>query len=155
MVDKMTNESKNTQILNAKASADQEVVADAVKKASKGKVTIFCGIPMGLKLNLKGGDFILNGVPMSHVVSAIKGQGFLPAGKFGMTPATAEIWDEIFAKYGKCDFIENGTVFAKADMDEGQEIAKEKSGSKFEKNLGFDQADPKKSKKTKKASKED
>lgn len=130
-----------TEVLNQKADASKnEEKAEMVKEKAKGNVTVFCGIPMGLKLKLKGGVLILNGVPMSHIVSAVKGEGFLPAGKFGETVVSADEWEEIKTKYAKYDFIMNGTVFAKESLEEGREVAKEKSGKKLDNNFGFDQA---------------
>lgn len=155
MVKIKKNEEKVTEVLNEKADASktEEKTAEVKEKAAgSNMVTVACGIPMGLKLNLPSGDILLNGAPMSHIVSAIKGVGFLPAGKFGLTAITESQWEEVLAKYGKYDFIVNGTVFAKKDADETIAVAKEKSGEKLEKNLGFDQADPKKSRTKKKSS---
>ena len=158
MVKVKNTEQVVTEELNKKADASKnEEKAKAVKEKAAGSdmVTVACGIPMGLKLNLSDGELILAGVPMSHIVSSIKGIGYLPAGKFGLTAIKKSQWEEILAKYGKCDFIENGIVFASDAQEEVVEVAKEKSGKDLEKNLGFDQADPKKSPRTWKKSGED
>ena len=149
MVKMKNTEKKVTEILNEKATASIEEATANQKKESKGKVTVACGIPMGLKLELSTGTLILAGVPMSHIVNAQDG-GFLPAGKYGLTTVTQGQWDEILAKYGKFDFILNGVVFAKDSHEEAVEKAVELSETK---KTGFEQADPKKSKT--KASKED
>lgn len=150
---KKTKEEKVTEALNEKAdSSKNEEKAEAVKEKAAGTdmVTVACGIPMGLKLNLPSGDITLAGMPMSHIVSAIKGVGYLPAGKFGLTVLKRFQWEEILAKYGKYDFILNGTIFAKESHDAVAAEAKEKSGENLDRNLGFDQADPKKSLQTQK-----
>ena len=150
---KKTKEEKVTEALNEKAdSSKNEEKAEAVKGKAAGTdmVTVACGIPMGLKLNLPSGDVTLAGMPMSHIVSAIKGVGYLPAGKFGLTVLKRSQWEEILAKYGKYDFILNGTIFAKESHDAVVAEAKEKSGENLDKNLGFDQVDPKKSLQTQK-----
>lgn len=140
-----------TEALEAKANAPiTEEQVQVQKEQSKGKITVACGIPMGLKLNLNKGPIILKGVAMSHIVSAKKNGGYLPAGKYGLTEVSANEWDEIKAKYGMHDFMVNGTVFAKTDYSSVQAEAVEKS----EKHLGFEQADPKKGK-TKKSSAEE
>ena len=141
-----------TKVLNAKADSSKNEEIESKKKAmAKGNVTVCCGIPMGLKLIRNNGDaVILNGMPMSHIVAAEQGKGFLPMGKFGSTILPAEVWEELHAKYKNFDFIQNGTVFAKADYQEAEEVAKERS----QKKLGFEQANPKKGK-TKKANSED
>lgn len=152
---KIKKEKVVTEVLNEKADASKnEEKAKAVKEKSAGSdmITVACGIPMGLKLNLPSGDVTLAGAPMSHIVSAIKGVGYLPAGKFGLTALKKSQWEEILAKYGRYDFIVNGVVFAKDSHEETVEIAKEKSGEKLDKNLGFDQADPKKGQTQKKKS---
>lgn len=138
-----------TEELNKKADASlNEEKAQIVEtlSAKRGNVTVFCGIPMGLRLPIPSGEVKLNGLPMSHIVSAHKGEGFLPAGKYGETVLTREQWREIEEKYAKYDFIVNGVVFAQESVEEGRAEAKAKSN----RNLGFDQADPKKGK-TKKA----
>lgn len=153
MVKIKKTEKEVTEVLNEKAdsSKTEETTAKVKEKAaSSNMVTVACGIPMGLKLNLPSGDIVLSGAPMSHIVSAVKGVGYLPAGKYGLTAVTASQWDEILAKYGKYDFIVNGVVFAKENAEEAIEIAKEKSGKDLENNLGFDQTDPKKSRTQKK-----
>lgn len=158
MVKIKNTEQKVTEELNKKADASHnEEKAEIVKKKAAGNdmVTVACGIPMGLKLNLKDGDLVLSGVPMSHIVSAVKGVGYLPAGKFGLTAVTKAQWEEILEKYGRHDFIVNGVVFAKEAQEEVVEIAVEKSGKNLDKNLGFDQADPKKSPRTQKKKNED
>lgn len=146
-----TKEQVVTEALEAKASAPitEEKVATQ-KEASKGKITVACGIPMGLKLNLAKGPIVLKGVTMSHIVSARKNGTYLPAGKYGLTEVTPAEWEEIKAKYGMHDFMVNGTVFAKEDFSSAQAKAKEQS----EKHLGFEQADPKKGR-TKKSSAEE
>ena len=113
-------------------------------------ITVACGIPMGQRFNLSDGELYLAGVPMSHIVSSVKGIGYLPAAKFGLTAIKKSQWEEILVKYGRCDFIQNGIIFAKESQEEVVELAKEKSGKNLEKNLGFDQADPKKSPRTQK-----
>ena len=145
MVKKKTKEQVITEKLNEKATEDQEKVHDEVVKASKGGVTVCCGIPMGIKLELPSGVLHLKGMPLSHIVSAHKGVGFLPAGKFGETVVTEGQWDEIIGKYKDYDFIKNGTIFAKPTRDEAEDVAKEKS----EQHLGFEQIDPKNTKTTK------
>lgn len=142
-----------TEALNEKADTSKnEEQAYVVEKQSSEKdmITVFCGIPMGLRLPLSSGEVVLKGKPMSHIVSAVKGEGYLPAGKYGETVLTKEQWLEIVTKYAKYDFIVNGVVFAKESVNEGRIEAKEKS----KENLGFDQADPKKQK-TKKAETEE
>lgn len=147
----MANTKKEKKVmkeLEQKASVENVEAKEVLKQeASKGNVTVCCGFPMGLKLSLKSGIVKLNGVPLSHIVSATKAGTFLPAGKFGTTILTAEQWEEVLAKYGKCDFIRNGVVFAKSDYKEAVEVAEEKS----ENDLGFEQVDPKKTKRTQKA----
>lgn len=149
MVKMKNTEKKVTEILNEKATASLEEATANQKKESKGKVTVACGIPMGLKLELSTGTLVLKGVPKSHVVNALDG-GFLPAGNYGLTTVTQSQWDEILAKFGKFDFILNGVVFAKDSYEETVEKAVELSETK---KTGFEQTDPKKSKT--KASKED
>lgn len=155
---KVNTEEKVTVELNKKADASHnEEKAEVIKEKAAGNdmVTVACGIPMGLKLNLSDGDVILAGVPMSHIVSAIKGVGYLPAGKFGLTALKRSQWEEILAKYGRYDFIVNGTVYATESHEEAVEKAVEKSGKNLEKNLGFDQVDPKKSPRTRSKKNED
>lgn len=137
-----------TKVLNAKADNSKNEENEAKKKAvAKGNVTVCCGIPMGIRLVRHNGDVVeLKGVPMSHIVSANKGEGFLPAGKFGTTILPAKIWEELAEKYKNFDFMLNGTIFA----EEVYEKAAEKALVKSEGKLGFEQADPKKSR-TKKA----
>lgn len=144
-------EKKVTEVLNEKADSsknEEKAVQVKEKAAGSNMVTVACGIPMGLKLELKGGPLCLDGIPMSHIVSAYKGIGYLPAGKYGLTAVTKDQWEEIQAKYGKCDFMVNGVVFAKESPEEAVEVAVEKSGKDNSNNLGFDQADPKKSPRT-------
>lgn len=139
---KKSKEETVTEVLNEKADGSKnEQKAEAVKEKAAGTnmVTVACGIPMGLRLNLASGDVLLEGMPMSHIVSAVKGVGYLPAGKYGLTAVTKEQWEEIVAKYGKYDFMVNGVVFAKEDHDSVVAEAKEKSN----KRMGFEQADPK------------
>lgn len=134
-----------TEALNAKADVSKnEEQAAKIEKAAKDEdvVIVYCGIPMGLKLQLRSKVLMLKGVPMSHIVSAHKGEGFLPAGKYGETEVLKEDWEEVLHTYAKHDFIVNGVVFAEANEKAGREKAKEKS----EKKLGFEQADPKKGK---------
>lgn len=140
-----------TEALEEKANAPiTEEKVEKLHEIAKGKVTVACGIPMGLKLNLSTGPVLLKGMPMSHIVSAKKNGGYLPAGKYGLTVVTHDQWEEIKAKYGMHDFMVNGVVFAKEDSNAVSEEAKAKS----EKHLGFEQADPKKGK-TKKSSAEE
>lgn len=139
--------------LNAKADASKnEEKTEALKKVvSEDTVTIGCGIPMGQRFFLSNGEVVeLKGVPMSHLVSAAKGNAYLPAGKYGLTVIKKSQWKEILAKYGKCDFILNGVIFAERDV----ESAQAKGTELKEKKMGFEQADPKKGK-TKKKSDED
>ena len=147
----MANTKKENKVmkeLEQKASVENVEAKEVLKQeVSKGNVTVCCGFPMGLKLSLKGGMVKLNGVPLSHIVSASRAGTFLPAGKYGTTVLTADQWEEVLAKYGKCDFIKNGIVFAKENYQEAVEVAEEKS----EKDLGFEQIDPKKTKRTQKA----
>lgn len=142
MVKMKNTEAKVTEKLNEKATASVEEAAAKQKETAKERdmITVACGFPMGLKLPLKDGVVVLNGMPLSHIVSAKKNGGFLPAAKFGLTSIKKDQWDEILAKYGKCDFIVNGTIFAKECREEAVDNALEKS----EKHLGFEQADPKK-----------
>lgn len=142
MVKMKNTEEKITEVLNEKAEASVEEAAAKQKKTAKGNITVACGIPMGLKLELSSGTLVLAGVPLSQIVNARDG-GFLPAGKYGLTTVTEAQWEEILAKYGKCDFILNGVVFAKEDRDEAVAKAVELSETK---KTGFEQADPKKSK---------
>ena len=138
MVKMKKKEKVVTEVLNQKADPSKnEEKAEMVKEQAKGNITVFCGIPMGLKLNLKSGVVVLNGIPMSHIVSARKGEGYLPAGKFGQTVISLDKWEEIKHKYEKYDFMLNGTIFAKESVEEGVELAIEKS----EKRLGFEQAE--------------
>lgn len=138
--------------LNAKADAsnNEEKTVALKKKVTSDTVTVGCGIPMGLRLNLGDGVLELKGIPMSHIVSAEKGNAYLPAGKYGLTVIKKSQWEEILAKYGKCDFIVNGVVFAESNV----ESAQAKGTELKEKKMGFEQADPKKGK-TKKKSDED
>lgn len=157
MVKIKNTENKVTEELNKKADPSHNEEKDAVikeKSAGSDMVTVACGIPMGLRLNLSDGDVVLSGVPMSHIVSAVKGVGYLPAGKFGLTAIKKSQWEEILAKYGRYDFIVNGIVFASDSKEETTEKAVAKSGAKLEKNLGFDQADPKKGQTQKKKGEE-
>lgn len=145
MVKKKTKEQVITEKLNEKATEDQEKAHAEVVKESKGKITVCCGIPMGLKLELSSGPLVLKGMPLSHIVSSRKGVGFLPAGKFGETVVTQDQWDEILAKYKDFDFIKNGTIFAETSREAAEDKAQEKS----EKHLGFEQVDPTKTKTSK------
>ena len=135
-------EEKITEVLNEKAEASVEEATAKQKETAEGNLTVACGIPMGLKLELSSGTLVLAGMPLSQIVNARDG-GFLPAGKYGLTTVTKSQWEEILAKYGKCDFILNGVVFAKNDRDEVIEKAVELSETK---RTGFEQADQKKSK---------
>ena len=144
---KKTKEEKVTEVLNEKADASKnEEKVESVKEKSAGTdmVTVACGIPMGQRLILSDGEILLEGAPMSHIVSAQKGVGYLPAGKYGLTAVTRKQWEEILERYGKFDFIVNGTIFA--DHDSAVAKAKEMS----EKHLGFEQADPTKGGQTQK-----
>ena len=141
MVKMKNTEKQITEVLNEKATASVEEAAAIQKESSKGNVTVACGIPMGLKLELKDGPLVLKGMPISHIVSAKDG-GFLPAGKYGLTTVTEAQWEEILAKYGAYDFIKNGVVFASKRQEEAVEKAVELSETK---RTGFEQADPKKS----------
>lgn len=140
MVKMKNTEKKVTEILNEKATASLEEATAEQKATSKGNVTVACGIPMGLKLELKDGPLVLKGTPVSHIVNARDG-AYLPAGKYGLTTVTEEQWDEIMAKYGKFDFVVNGVVFATKSHEETVEKAEELSATK---RTGFEQADPKK-----------
>ena len=150
MVKMRKSEKEITEVLNAKATASTEEAAAEQKKTAKesGNVTVACGIPMGLRLELSTGTLELKGMPLSNIVNARDG-GFLPAGKYGLTTVTEAQWEEILAKYGNFDFILNGVVFAKKEHEDAVEKAVELSETK---KTGFEQADPKKSKT--KASKE-
>lgn len=149
---KLNNVEKDvTNALNAKAdSTHNEENAKKVKEQSTGSdtVTVACGIPMGLKLETSQGVVILKGVPMSHIVSAIKGVGYLPAGKYGLTTLKASVWEEIAEKYKDYDFMKNQVIFAKDTYAEAVDQSKDLSGEKLDANKGFDQADPKKSPRT-------
>ena len=142
-----------TDALNKKAeTAASEEVAKQVAIASEDKdtVVVYCGIPMGVRLSRNNGEVVkLNGQPISNLVSATTG-AYLPAGKYGETNMPKSLWEELLEKYKKCDFIENGVVFAKDSVVEGRELAREKSKKK----LGFEQVDPKETK-TKKVETED
>ena len=142
MVKMKNTEEKITEVLNEKAEASVEEATAKQKETAEGNLTVACGIPMGLKLELSSGTLVLAGMPLSQIVNARDG-GFLPAGKYGLTTVTKSQWEEILAKYGKCDFILNGVVFAKNDRDEVIEKAVELSETK---RTGFEQADQKKSK---------
>lgn len=149
MVDTMNKIEKD---LNAKADPsknEEKLVAEKAKQSSE-TVTVCCGIPMGQRFFLSDGVLELKGIPMSHIVSAEKGNAFLPAGKFGTTVIKASQWEEIIEKYGKCDFIVNGVIFAEKTLESAQAKGKELKDKK----LGFEQADPKKGR-TKKKSEED
>lgn len=148
MVKMKNTEKKITEELNAKATASVEEAYAEQKKTAKGNVTVACGIPMGLKLELNDGPLVLKGVPLSNIVNAIDG-GFLPAGKYGLTTVTKAQWEEILAKYGNFDFILNGVVFAEDEQEAAVEKAVELSETK---KTGFEQADKTKGKT--KASKE-
>lgn len=77
MIEMKKSEKELTEELLKKADASQnEEKADKVKKIARGKVTVFCAIPMGIRLPVKGGEIKLEGKPMSHIVSARKGEGF-------------------------------------------------------------------------------
>lgn len=144
---------KNTnEELNKKADASKNEEVEAKEKAKQGSntVTVCCGIPMGLRFNLKDGVLELKGIPVSHLVSAEKGNAYLPAGKYGTTVIKESQWEEILAKYGYCDFIQNGVVFAEKTL----ESAEAKGRELKDKKMGFEQADPKKGP-TKKKSDED
>ena len=146
---KKTKEKIVTEELDKKADASMnEEKAEAVKKESAGSdmVTVACGIPMGQRLILSDGEVLLNGAPLSHIVSAQKGVGYLPAGKYGLTAIPRKQWEEILERYGKFDFIVNGTIFAKDDHASAVAKAQEMS----EKKLGFEQADPTKGGQTQK-----
>jgi len=136
--------------LNQKAdTTNLEEKVEAVKKSKKvgnDTVVVACGIPMGQRFNINGKVIELNGVPLSHLVSATQQGMPLPAGKYGMTELPREDWEAILKNYGYCDFIQNGVIFAKERKEEVEEEAQEKSKKK----LGFEQADPKAGK-TKKA----
>ena len=136
--------------LNQKAdTTNLEEKVEAVKKSKKvgnDTVIVACGIPMGQRLEVNGQTVELKGVPLSHLVSATQQGMLLPAGKYGETELPREIWEAILKKYGYCDFIQNGVIFAKERKEEVEEEAQEKSKKK----LGFEQADPKAGK-TKKA----
>ena len=151
MVRMKNTEKKVTEVLEKKATASvEEAYADQkATSRERGNVTVACGIPMGLKLELSTGTLILKGMPLSHIVNAQDG-GFLPAGKYGLTTVTESQWEEILAKYGKFDFIVNGVVFAEKEHEAAVGKAEELSETK---RTGFEQADPKKGKT--KASKED
>lgn len=140
MVKMKNTEKKVTEELNEKATASLEEATAKQKETSKGNVTVACGIPMGLKLELKDGPLVLKGCPISHIVNARDG-GFLPAGKYGLTTVTEAQWEEILAKYGKFDFVVNGVVFATKSQEETIAKAEELSETK---RTGFEQADPKK-----------
>lgn len=148
MVDTMNTEKE----LNAKAdsSKNEEKLLAEKKKQSNNTVAVCCGIPMGQRFNLKDGVVELKGTPMSHIVSAEKGNAYLPAGKYGVTVIKEEQWEEILAKYGKCDFIQNGIIFAEKDLASAQAKGTELK----EKALGFEQADPEKGKTQKSSQKE-
>ena len=146
---KKNTEKEITEVLNEKATASVEEAYAEQKKTAKGNVTVACGIPMGLRLELSTGALVLKGMPISHIVNARDG-GFLPAGKYGLTTVTKDQWDEILSKYANYDFIVNGVVFASEFQEEVVEKAEDLSKTK---KTGFEQADPKKGKT--KASKED
>lgn len=148
MVKMKNTEKQITEKLNEKATASVEEATAKQKETSKGNMTVACGIPMGIRLELSGGSLVLAGMPISQVVSARDG-GYLPAGKYGLTTVTKAQWEEILSKYGAFDFIKNGTIFAYEDNQETVEKAEEKSATS---KTGFEQADPKKGKT--KASKE-
>lgn len=141
-----------TKALNEKANDSHlEEKTEKKKAMAKGNMTVCCGIPMGLKLVRNNGQaVVLAGMPLSHIVSAKDGN-FLPAGKFGLTVLEASVWEELYKKYKDFDFMKNGTVFAKPSHEEAVEKAVEKS----KEHLGFEQIDPKSSKKTRKAKSED
>lgn len=130
---------KTEEVLNAKAdSSKNEEKREAEKaKQSSETVTVCCGIPMGQRLFLSDGVIELKGVPMSHIVSAEKGNAYLPAGKYGTTVIKASQWEEILAKYGKCDFIVNGIIFAEKTL----ESAEAKGRELKKKKMGFEQAE--------------
>ena len=139
---KKNKEQVVTEALNAKETEDLEKADAKQTETAKGNVTVACGIPMGLKLELKNGPLVLKGVPLSHIVSARKGGGYLPAGKYGLTTVTAAQWEEILATYKNHDFIVNGVVFA----DESKDAVVAKAEESSEKKMGFEQVDPKKTK---------
>lgn len=137
MVDTMK---KTEEALNAKADASKNEEKREAEKAkqSSDTVTVCCGIPMGQRFILANGDVVeLKGVPMSHLVSAEKGNAYLPAGKYGTTVIKASQWEEILAKYGKCDFIVNGIIFAEKTL----ESAEAKGRELKKKRMGFEQAE--------------
>ena len=149
----MVNTMKIEKALNEKsdASKNEEKVLVEKKKESSETVSVCCGVPMGQRFFLNDGTVVkLNGVPMSHIVSAEKGNAYLPAGKYGVTTILKSQWEEILARWGKCDLITNGIIFAEKDTDSAQA----KGSELKDKKLGFEQADPKKGR-TKKKSDED
>lgn len=138
MVKMKNTEQVVTEELNKKAEGISEAKADAIEKQD-GEITVACSIPMGIKLPTKSGLVLLKGIPMSQIVSARDG-GFLPAGKYGLTKITLAQWEEIKARYGSCDFMNNGAIIANAEHKSVVDEAVEKSELKS----GFEQADPKK-----------
>lgn len=149
MVDTMK---KTEEALNAKADAskvEEKMEAERAKQSSD-TVTVCCGIPMGQRFVLANGDVVkLEGIPMSHLVSAEKGNARLPAGKYGTTVIKESQWEEILARYGKCDFIVNGVIFAEKTL----ESAEAKGRELRKKRMGFEQAEKEGS--TKEVKKED
>ena len=115
-------------------------LVEEVKKAKKTEtnetVSVGCSIPMGVEFNLSKGKVVLNGVPMTHLVSATKIGTPLPAGKYGVTTIQRSQWEEILRIYGGCDFIQNGAIFAEKTADEvmnrGTAYYKEGKRSGFE-----------------------
>ena len=98
----------------------KEEVEQAKKAEKSTTVSIGCSVPMDVKFNLSDGVLLLKGVPTSHLVSAKKIGTLLPAGKYGVTTIKKSQWDEILAKYGNCDFIRKGSVFAEKTVEEVQ-----------------------------------
>ena len=142
----MTEKQVNDALNKKGDAAGLEEKTAKQKQVAQGNVTVACAYPMGLKLALKSKLLVLNGCPVSHIVNAQNG-GYLPAGKFGLTIVTKEDWEEVLARYGKTPIITKGMVFAKEVHEEVVEKAQEES----KKDLGFEQAKPRRTSRKKKA----
>lgn len=137
-------ETKVNETLNAKADvSNMEQEAEAIKqtKNESGFVWVCCGIPCGQILRGVGGrDVLLNGIPVSKLVSAYQDNMPLYAGKFGVTKVPEEDWNSMKEEYKLCDFMRNATIFACKTKEEAEEQGK----ARFNEHLGFEQADPEK-----------
>ena len=129
--------------LNQKAdpSKNEQKVAEERKKQGNDTVAVCCGVPEGQRFRLKDGTVgELKGIPISHLVSAEKGNARLLSGKHGVTTIKASQWEEIKAGWGNTTLFKNNVIFAKKDLDSALDAGSELVNER----MGFEQADPKK-----------